>query len=679
MTILEELLVRLGVDLSGAEGEIDSSADKIDQALDDVEKSAESLGGAVAEAADDTAAALDDMAASAAGVAGEAEAAASGVEGALGGIAAGAAGAAVGALFMEGLNSAMDLSSATTSLEHGFGLTQEEAARAGELAGDVFSAGFSDSVGGAADAIGNVSGAIGGLGDATDAELKEMTKSAIALEQVFGMDLPEATTAAGALIKQGLVKDGTEAFDVLTKAAQTLPASMAADIPAIVTEYGTHFKRIGLDAQTAFGLMSQYVQAGGKDIDQAADVLHEFARITSEETQRASDGFKALGLDADQMLADIGKGGKPAADALGLTLDALRGVEDPAKRAQLQVALFGDMAGEAADALLAMDPATAAAATGMDDAAGAASRVVTGLEASPAMQFDSVMRTISTTLGEALLPALSFVADLLAANPGLIQALVPVVLILAGALAVAATAQWAMNSALLANPITLVVLLIIALITWLVVLWQRSETFRDIVTGVWSAVQGGVEGAVTGILAAIGWVAAVPGMVAGYFRDMKDQAVAKALELVAWLDGLPERVTKAVSGLFDGIPDSFRGAINGVIGWWNGLSFTIGGGEIMGVDVPSVTLSTPDIPYLAEGGITTGPTMAMIGEGPEDEVVLPLSRLESLLNMSSGMGRSLQPAAGRLEIVVSGPEEMKRLISYIVATDGEGDVQTAFT
>lgn len=44
----------------------------------------------------------------------------------------------------------------------------------------------------------------------------------------------------------------------------------------------------------------------------------------------------------------------------------------------------------------------------------------------------------------------------------------------------------------------------------------------------------------------------------------------------------------------------------------------------------------PSIPGLAEGGIVTGPTLAMVGEGREAEAVLPLSKLDSMLN--SGMG-----------------------------------------
>lgn len=42
------------------------------------------------------------------------------------------------------------------------------------------------------------------------------------------------------------------------------------------------------------------------------------------------------------------------------------------------------------------------------------------------------------------------------------------------------------------------------------------------------------------------------------------------------------------------------------------------------------------IPQLAEGGVTNGPTLAMIGEGKEQEAVLPLSKLAGL--MSGGFG-----------------------------------------
>ena len=46
--------------------------------------------------------------------------------------------------------------------------------------------------------------------------------------------------------------------------------------------------------------------------------------------------------------------------------------------------------------------------------------------------------------------------------------------------------------------------------------------------------------------------------------------------------------------------------------------------------------SIPSIPLLAEGGIATGATLAMVGEGQEPEAILPLSKLAGMLEGQSG-------------------------------------------
>jgi hypothetical protein len=89
-----------------------------------------------------------------------------------------------------------------------------------------------------------------------------------------------------------------------------------------------------------------------------------------------------------------------------------------------------------------------------------------------------------------------------------------------------------------------------------------------------------------------------------------------------------------VGSVFDGLAGAFKGAINAVLaGVEGGLNFVIGGlnKALDGIDkaagpfvnfgeIPKVKL-----PRLAEGGIVTGPTVAMIGEaGPE--AVIPLSK-----------------------------------------------------
>lgn len=627
MTVLDELLVRIGMDSSGVE-----------------------------EGAQETTSRLEGLAAPAA-----------------------AAGVAAGAVFAVGIAGAMDIAEAQHQLQESLGLTEQEAERAGGIAGDVFSDGFGESLEEVTTGLSTVTAAMGKLGDFTDAELQDMTKSALGLAQKMEVDVADASTAAGQLIKQGLVKDGTEAFDVLAQAAQVLPKSMLADVPAVVQEYGTHFKRIGLDASTAFGMMSQFVQAGGKDIDQAGDILHEFARITSEETDRASEAYKALGLDSKKMLADIGKGGKPAADALQLTLDKLRNVPDPAKRAQLGVALFGDMAGEAADALLAMNPQTAKAASGMDTAAGASKKLNESMEADPARQMDAAMRTLQMTLGEALLPIVKSVSQFIKEHKDTIKELVPIVLILVTALGLMAAAIWIVNIAMMANPIGLIIAGIVALIAIVVVLVMKWDEVKAALLAYW-------EGLKTD---AIRIWNAITGFLAGAWERTRADAIRVWSAITRFVSSqwtsLISNVRTAVAtvgsffgGMWDGITHGLKTALNAAIWLINqaieGINTLIyGANRVPGVNIPYI----PYIPFLAEGGITTGPTLAMIGEGREQEAVLPLSKLDALINSPTTMAAPSTGKVQAVQVVVTAHADrngFRDFLQYEVATTGNGSI-----
>ncbi|MFD7429059.1 phage tail tape measure protein [Streptomyces sp. NPDC059818] len=627
-----------------------------------------------------------------------AQGAADDVESSLGGIGAAAAGAGVGALFAAGLSNAMDASAANAKLARQLGLTEDEAKRAGDVAGDVFSAGFGESIDGVNESIESVVSSMGGMSKVTDDELKSMSTSALMLADTFDIDVADSAAAAGQMIKSGLAKDGIEAFDILTAAAQKLPKAMREDITAAVNEYGKTWSRIGLTAQDAYGMMAQYINAGGRDIDQAGDVLHEFSRITSEETDKASAAFKGLGLNAKSMLTDIHKGGEPAKAALTKTLAALRGIKDPAKQSALAVELFGDMAGEGADALWAMDPATAATSSGMDDVKGAAKAANDAMAASPAQSMESIMRTLSTTIGELLAPALKILGDFLKEHPGLIKILAPILLTLAAAIGIAVVAQWAWNASLWAFPGTWIIagiIALIAVIVLIIVYWDEiaaatgkawdwivaklSQAWGWIskkATDTWDwitektgaawdwVVRKVTEGAI-GILNGIAFLNSIPGKVAGWLGKMVD-----------WVAGLPRRIGRAAAGMWDSITSGFKGAVNSLISMWNGLSFTLGGGSFMGVDIPSVTLSTPDIPYLATGGVTTGPTLAMIGEGREDEAVLPLSRLDGMLRGVAASVRNTggQPREPLVLELVGADSEFVEFFKSIVRNKAGGSV-----
>jgi hypothetical protein len=101
--------------------------------------------------------------------------------------------------------------------------------------------------------------------------------------------------------------------------------------------------------------------------------------------------------------------------------------------------------------------------------------------------------------------------------------------------------------------------------------------------------------------------------------------------------------------MWDGITQGLKTALNGAIWLINnaigGINTLISGANrVPGVSIPFV----PYIPYLAEGGVTTGPTLAMIGEGSEQEAVLPLSKLEALIN-THGPTTMPAPSTGKVQ------------------------------
>jgi DNA-binding transcriptional MerR regulator len=59
--------------------------------------------------------------------------------------------------------------------------------------------------------------------------------------------------------------------------------------------------------------------------------------------------------------------------------------------------------------------------------------------------------------------------------------------------------------------------------------------------------------------------------------------------------------------------------------------------QSLGVGMKAVAASSGiNIPFLAEGGVVTSPTLAMIGEGGESEAVIPLSKLPQIAGASGG-------------------------------------------
>lgn len=126
-----------------------------------------------------------------------------------------------------------------------------------------------------------------------------------------------------------------------------------------------------------------------------------------------------------------------------------------------------------------------------------------------------------------------------------------------------AGAQWLLNAALSANPISLVIIAVAALAAGLVYAWKHSETFRDIVTGVFNAIKTAIRNVVDFIITVIrGWFnaqAAVVIGIIGLFAKLPGPMGApfKALKGVA--ETARDNVNRALDGIKRTVDVTFRG------------------------------------------------------------------------------------------------------------------------
>jgi hypothetical protein len=259
-------------------------------------------------------------------------------------------------------------------------------------------------------------------------------------------------------------------------------------------------------------------------------------------------------------------------------------------------------------------------------------------------------------LAEKLIPKLLEFTTWASQNKGLIVAIGATIAVLAAAiialnagLAIYNTIQavtLAINTALTTSFSALWIatgaVVIIAIIAALVALQVKFNIFGK-----------AIDGIKAGFNAWWGVVKFVFGAIKSGFEELKDLGEA----------------------IFDGIGGAFKGVINAVIaGLEGGLNFAIKGLNIIldGIDkaagpwvnfgeIPNVKL-----PRLAEGGITTGPTIAMIGEkGPE--AIIPLDRAGEF-----GMG------GANITVNVNGgnPNEILRVLQQYVRQSGPLPINT---
>lgn len=321
------------------------------------------------------------------------------------------AGAAVGALVVKGLTDSIEQGQIVGELRAQLGSTGPQAAQYGKVAGQLFAGTMADSFEQGTEAIKAVisSGLV--PPGATNAQLKEIGGNVLDLSKAFKVDLGETSTAVGQLIRTGMAKDAKAGLDLVAAGLRGTD-ERGGDVLETFTEYSPVFKTMGLDGQTALGLIRQGLAGGAKETDKIGDAIKEFSLRVTGGGASIDAAFKSAGLSSTKLTADVAAGGPRATAALGTVLDALRQMPATAERAQAIQNLFGGPGEDLGAAIFSLNVKTAAGSLGT--LAGAADATGSALRDNAGAKIEAFKRTLeqglTTTVGNTVLPALTSAA-----------------------------------------------------------------------------------------------------------------------------------------------------------------------------------------------------------------------------------------------------------------------------
>lgn len=362
-------------------------------------------------------------------------------------------------------------------------------------------------------------------------ELQNTTEAALLMRDTFDIDVNEGIRGVTAMMKQ---------FDITAKEAYNLMAqgtqnglNQNGDLADQMAEYAVYYADMGFSAEEMFNMIANGAKDGTFQIDYLNDAVKEFGIRVKDGT--ADDTFKQLGLDVDELKVKFAAGGEDAREAFDTVNNALFACHDKVQRNILGVSLYGtkwEDLGE--DAIKALTNTQGEISNTTD----ALSEINATKYNDLGNQIEELGRNLKTELvkpiGEELKPVASevikeakeqipkvkqvllavitktkeFISYISSNGPTIISVIAGiaagmlawnVVKMIQGLISAfkvwksttegVSLAQKILNTVMAANPIGIVITVIVALVAALVTLFVTNEDFRNKVIAVWEKVK----------------------------------------------------------------------------------------------------------------------------------------------------------------------------------------------
>lgn len=186
-----------------------------------------------------------------------------------------------------GVNQAMELDDAMAKFQAQTGASSNEMNKFKNIAREVWSNNFGESVSDVADMMARVKQQMQGI---SDVDLKNVTEDLLTLRDTFGMDENETLRGAQQLMKQfGITSQ--EAFDLMATGAQN-GLNKSDELGDNISEYSGKFAQAGYSAKEYFQLMQNGLDGGAYNLDKVNDAINEVTtRLVDGTIEGALDSF----------------------------------------------------------------------------------------------------------------------------------------------------------------------------------------------------------------------------------------------------------------------------------------------------------------------------------------------------------------------------------------------------
>jgi len=420
-----------------------------------------------------------------------------------------------------------DMDDAFSMLQAQTGATASEMEQYGSAAKEVFTKGYGENIDEVTNALARVKQ---NMKNIDNGELSKVTSNAMFLAKTFDGDVNEVTRGTNNMMEAfGISAD--KAFDLFTAGGQR-GLNFSNEMFDNVAEYSSLFGTMGYSAEEYFGILERGAKAGVYNLDYVNDVMKEFQIRVKDGSKGTSDAMGDLSQGTQKVWKDFLDGKGTVSDVASQVVGELKGMEDQVAANQIGVGLFGtkweDLESGAMYAMLGskeamkdFEGATDAASSKVEgslknrlisswrelqvgiadvvNGAGAqeflqavaqkADELVPKIQGivEKAFEFGNTVRENWGPIKEILI-GVGTAAGVLAVGMGVLKVISVVTTMVHGfrtAMALATAGQWAMNTAMLANPLTWVVVGIAAVVAGAVLLYRNWDLVKQKASELW--------------------------------------------------------------------------------------------------------------------------------------------------------------------------------------------------